>query len=119
MFKKGLIASFPIVLGYIPVAITFGVTALALGYNEIETLLISMIVFAGASQFVLISLMPHSFVNAVAIPIILNLRYLVYGSIISQKFNIRNPCITAFGLTDEVFATSLNAPNNERFIQWQ
>jgi len=116
MFKKGLIASFPIVIGYIPVAITFGVTALALGFNEIETILMSALIFAGASQFALISLIPHSFVNAVVIPIILNLRHIVYGCIVSQRFEIRKPFITAFGLTDEVFATSLNAPNNEKFI---
>jgi 4-azaleucine resistance transporter AzlC len=116
MFKKGLIASFPIAIGYIPVAITFGVSALALGFNEIEAILASALIFAGASQFALISLINHSFVDAVTIPIILNLRHVVYGCIVSQRFEISKPFVTAFGLTDEVFATSLNAPNNERFV---
>ncbi len=115
MFKKGLIASLPIAIGYIPVAITFGVTALALGFNGIEAILASALIFAGASQFALISLISHSFIDAVTIPIILNLRHIVYSCIVSQRFEIRKPFITAFGLTDEVFATSLKA-NDEMFI---
>ncbi len=116
MFKKGLITSFPIVIGYIPIAITFGVTALALGFNEVEAILASALIFAGASQFALISLASNSLIDAVTIPIILNLRHIVYGCVVSQRFEIKKPFITAFGLTDEVFATSLNAPNSERFI---
>ena len=46
----------------------------------------------------------------------MNLRHVVYGCIVSQRFEIRKPFVTAFGLTDEVFATSLNAPNDERYI---
>ncbi|AGK62079.1 putative branched-chain amino acid permease (azaleucine resistance) [Archaeoglobus sulfaticallidus PM70-1] len=116
MFRKGLIASIPIVIGYVPVAMTFGIIALALGFSKVETLLTSALVFAGASQFALISLMPYSFVNAVFIPIFLNLRHIVYGYIVSQNFEIKKPCITAFGLTDEVFARSLTAPRDERFL---
>lgn len=116
MFKKGLTASSLIAIGYIPVAITFSVSALTLGFNKIEIILASALIFAGASQFALISIMPYSLVNAIAIPIILNLRHIIYGSIISQKVEMRKPFITAFGLTDEVFAISLNAPNDERFI---
>jgi len=116
MFKKGLIASLPIAVGYIPVAITFGVTAQAIGFSEIDAFLVSALIFAGASQFALISIIPHSFINAVVIPIFLNLRHIIYGFIVSQRFEIRKPFITAFGLTDEVFAASLNGPNSERFI---
>ncbi len=115
MFKRGLIASVPIVIGYIPVAITFGVSAVAIGFGRVEAVLASMLIFAGASQFALISLISKSFVDAVIIPIMLNLRHVVYGCIISQRINIRKPILTAFGLTDEVFATSLNA-NDEKFI---
>ncbi|HIQ39155.1 MAG TPA: branched-chain amino acid ABC transporter permease [Methanothermococcus okinawensis] len=116
MFIKGVIASIPIALGYIPVAITFGLTALTLGFNKVEILLASALIFGGASQFALISLMPSSFVDAVIVPLLLNLRYTIYSCIISQKFAIKYPFIVAFGLTDEVFAISLNAPNSEEFI---
>ena len=115
MFKRGLINSVPIAMGYLPVAITFAISAMTKGFNEMETLLASALIFAGASQFALIALMSDSFISAVLIPIVLNLRHIIYGCIISQRFKIKIPFITAFGLTDEVFALSLNA-NNETFI---
>ncbi len=74
MFKRGLIRSFPIAIGYLPVAITFGVSALALGFSKVEVFLISALIFAGASQFALISLLPYSVIDAVSVALILNLR---------------------------------------------
>ena len=116
MFKKGLAYSFPIVIGYLPVAVTFGVVATAVGFSKLETLMASALIFAGASQFALVSILPESFLAGIAVPVALNLRHLVYSSIISQQVRMRSPLITAFGLTDEVFATSLNSPKDERFM---
>ncbi len=116
MFKMGFSSSLPIALGYIPVAIAFGVSAVAMGFSPIEVVLASVLIFAGSSQFALISLLPSSPFSAVVIPLSLNLRHLVYGCIVSQRFNIRFPYLTAFGLTDEVFASLLKAPDDERFI---
>ena len=116
MFKKGLISSMPIVIGYFPVAVTFGINTVALGFSPLEAILSSMLIFAGASQFVLISTMGYSFTNAIIIPLLLNLRHIVYGCVISQKFRIEKPVMTAFGLTDEVFATSLNLASDERYM---
>ncbi|WP_202320602.1 AzlC family ABC transporter permease [Archaeoglobus neptunius] len=119
MFRRGLVASFPIVIGYLPVAMTFGVVAVSLGFGKVKAILASVLIFAGASQFALVSLFPDSLVNAVVIPVILNLRHVVYGYILSQKFEIRRPALTAFGLTDEVFAVSLDNSSdvkNERFV---
>ena len=115
MFRRGLVSSLPITVGYFPVAITFGLSATALGFSRVDTLLASMLIFAGASQFALVSLISYP-LDAVLIPVFLNLRHIVYSCIISQKFEIKRPYITAFGLTDEVFATSLNSPENEKFI---
>ncbi len=115
MFKKGLASSFPIAVGYFPIAMTFAISAMTMGFSKTETILASALIFAGASQFALIALMHRSFLNAVLIPIVLNLRHIIYGCVISQRCRIRRPFITAFGLTDEVFALSLNA-NDERFI---
>ena len=116
-FKKGLFASFPIVIAYIPIAITFGITATTLGFNSLEIILMSALIFAGASQFTLIALLPNSFINAIFISIILNLRHLIYSSIIAQKFNITRAKLIAFMLTDEVFATAINSKNcNEQYL---
>ncbi|XRP97555.1 AzlC family ABC transporter permease [Methanocaldococcus sp. 16A] len=117
MFKRGLIRSFPIAIGYLPVAITFGVSALALGFSKVEVFLISALIFAGASQFALISLLPYSVIDAVSVALILNLRHIIYSYIISQKFELKKPFITAFGLTDEVFASSIASEEmDEKYI---
>ena len=116
MFRKGLIYSSPIVLAYIPVAFTFGVLARTLGFSDVETLLASMLIFAGASQFALITLYNQSLLSAIFVPIFMNLRHVIYGSIIAQKLKLKFPEISAFGLTDEVFAVSINAAEDERFL---
>ncbi|XRO76141.1 AzlC family ABC transporter permease [Methanocaldococcus sp. 10A] len=117
MFKRGLIRSFPIAIGYLPIAITFGVSAMALGFSKVEVFLISALIFAGASQFALISLLPYSVIDAVSVALILNLRHIIYSYIISQKFELKKLFITAFGLTDEVFATSIASEEmDEKYI---
>jgi len=116
MFWQGVISSFSLVLGYFPAAITFGVVSTLMGFNGLETILISSLVFAGSSQFALITLMGTSHLNAILIPLFMNLRHVIYSSIISRRVEISKPHITAFGLTDEVFATSLNGPKDERFL---
>jgi len=114
-FRRGFFASFPIVLGYIPAGITFGLVATLSGWSKIETLLASMLVFAGASQFAMVS-MASPFFSVVAIPLFLNLRHVVYSFFVAKKFRLQKPYVTAFGLTDEVFALSGKA-KDERFLQ--
>lgn len=115
-FQKGLKAALPIAIGYVPVAITFGMTALAIGLDKISILMASVLIFAGSAQFALITIIPHSLVSALIIPILLNLRHIVYGAVVSKEYEIQKPLITAFGLTDEVFAASLHKEENEKFL---
>jgi len=46
-----LASAVPIAIGYIPIAIAFGVIARQSGLSFAETVMMSMMVFAGASQF--------------------------------------------------------------------
>ncbi len=115
MVKRGMIAGIPIAIGYFPVAVTFGLTALAMGINKTEAILASMLIFAGAAQFALVNLIYSSPINATLIPIFLNLRHLIYGCIVSQRLNVAKPFLTAFGLTDEVFAMSFKG-DDEKFV---
>ena len=54
---QGILASLPIFIGYIPVAITFGLLAKTTGLTLLESFLFSALVFAGASQFMALQLM--------------------------------------------------------------
>ena len=51
-FIQGSRAAFPIAIGYLPIGITFGLLARAAGVPDQITILMSLLIFAGASQFV-------------------------------------------------------------------
>jgi predicted branched-subunit amino acid permease len=55
-FKKGAKAALPIVLGYLPVGMAFGVLARETGLTTFEAGLMSLLVYAGASQFIAIEM---------------------------------------------------------------
>src|SRR5690606_17001935 len=86
-FLKGLAASISIAAGYIPIAFSFGLASLEAGLSPLATILISVLVFAGASQFVMISLLASGAGVLVAVPTILlmNARHLFYGPALATK----------------------------------
>lgn len=114
-FLKGLAASISIAAGYIPIAFSFGLASLEAGLSPLATILISVLVFAGASQFVMISLLASGAGVLVAVPTILlmNARHLFYGPALATKLQRdRAPStLLSFGLTDEVFAASMSRLN--------
>ncbi len=107
----GLRASVPIVLGYLPAAVAFGVAARAAGLNATEAVLMSLIVFSGASQFALVGLVAAGaswFVMA-AISLVLGARHVLYGPSLAPHLRgapMGRTVAAAFGLTDEVFAVA-------------
>jgi len=56
-FIQGIKSGLPIALGYFPIAIAFGALAVQAQLSWREATLMSVIVFAGASQFVGVSLL--------------------------------------------------------------
>lgn len=111
-FNAGLKAGIPIAIGYIPIAIAFGLLAKASGAPNYLGLLMSFLIFAGASQFVGINLLSigTTFSEIVLTTFILNLRHFLMGAAISQrieKSTSRNwMALLAFGLTDETFTVA-------------
>lgn len=117
-FLSGLLASLSIVAGYLPVAFSFGLAAVQAGLSPATTLLTSIIVYAGASQFVLITLLASGAGLLTAIPTVLlmNARHLFYGPALLGRFTGQgtktHTPLLAFGLTDEVFATAMSKLNS-------
>ncbi|MBT8764445.1 AzlC family ABC transporter permease [Desulfohalobiaceae bacterium Ax17] len=111
-YMHGLWDSVPIVLGYLPVAVAFGVSARGAELDASLSLLVSILVFAGGSQFALVELIKGgaSLMTTVLISLGLNLRHVLYGPAIAPLLKgtgrQKIPLIS-FGLTDEVFATAL------------
>ncbi|UNL83448.1 AzlC family ABC transporter permease [Priestia koreensis] len=57
MYRKGVATALPIVIGYIPIALTFGLLAKQAGIPVFETGMMSLLVFAGASQFMAVNML--------------------------------------------------------------
>lgn len=112
-FGRGLLSSLSVAAGYLPIAFSFGLAALQAGLSPYITILTSVVVYAGASQFVLITLMASGagWVTAVPTVLLMNARHLFYGPALLNRLphHCRSmpPPLLAYGLTDEVFATAL------------
>ncbi len=115
----GLRASIPIVVGYLPAAVAFGVAARGAGLSTVETVAMSLIVFSGASQFALAGLVAAgtSWLVMAAIGLVLGVRHILYGPSLTPllgRMGAGRAATAAFGLTDEVFAVA----STKLQLQW-
>ncbi|WP_413379573.1 AzlC family ABC transporter permease [Alkalihalobacillus sp. 1P02AB] len=108
-FSKGITYGMTIALGYIPAALAFGLLAKGTGLSLLETLSMSMFVFAGAAQYMslnLIALGTGAF-EIIFTTFIVNIRHLLLTASLSEKAEEDRPFIKAFYaffITDEAFA---------------
>lgn len=98
----------PIVLGYIPVGFAYGVLAKKTGLSDLNTLLMSVIVFAGSAQLIAVGLIGSgaSAVSVVVTTFIVNLRHLLMSASLSpflRSWRRREVAAMTFQLTDETF----------------
>ncbi|SDI25820.1 AzlC family ABC transporter permease [Natribacillus halophilus] len=108
-YWQGMKLAAPVMLGYLPIAISFGVLAVQTGMSFFHSVLMSMLVYAGASQFMAVNMLA---IGAVGIEIVLatfvlNLRHFVMSlSLFSSLQHIpkRWQAVLAHGITDESFA---------------
>ncbi len=110
-FIRGIMAGLSIALGYMPVALTFGFIAETTGLTLIETIGMSAFVFAGASQYMSLSLLAigTGTLEIIFTTFIINIRHLLMSTAINEKAEKDHPVIKAvyaFGMTDEVFAVT-------------
>ena len=112
-FTNGAKATIPLIVGAIPFGILFGTLAEPSGLSVMGALAMSLIVFAGASQFIALGLLSAG----AALPVIIattfvvNLRHILYAANLVPK--VRHlpqkwRMLMAFGLTDETFAAVTN-----------
>jgi 4-azaleucine resistance transporter AzlC len=111
-FYRGVKTGIPIAIGYIPIAITFGVISKSYNISSFVTGLMSFLIFAGASQFIganLISVGASS-LEIIITTFILNFRHFLMTSSLSQRIKGKPTnkllSVLAFGVTDETFAVA-------------
>src|SRR5690625_2497651 len=111
MIQRGLIAGFPIILGYLPVAVTFGVLAKQSGMSMTELTLMSLFVYAGASQFMGANMIAVGVgsIEIIVATFVLNFRHFVMSLSFMNRLRevgLKFRLPLSLLLTDETFAMS-------------
>lgn len=117
-FKYIFSVTIPILLGYIPLGIGFGLFASQSGLPIIVSALMSIFMYTGAGQYLAVGLFAvnASFSSILITEILLNLRHIVYGLSLIREFDGIGKCkpYLIFALTDETYSvlTNTKCPQN-------
>lgn len=110
--KYALKKSLPVLFGYLFLGSAFGIMLYDAGYNWIWAVLISVVVFAGSGQFLLVSLLSSaaSIPTVAMMTLFINSRHMFYGLSLIDKFKAggwRYPFMI-FTLTDETYSVNVS-----------
>ncbi len=111
-FLAGARDTIPLIVGAIPFGIIFGALAGSCGLSFAAAMAMSLIVFAGSSQFIAIGLVAAGagWPMIVMTTFIVNLRHLLYGATMAPYFKPLSGAwriMLAFWLTDETFVVAV------------
>lgn len=121
-FKQGIKDGIPICLGYFSVSMAVGLTAVKAGLPIWAAVLISFSNLTSAGQYAGIGIMAAGggALELMITTLTINMRYFLMSLSVSQKvddkFNIPKRMIAAFGITDEVFAVSMQRKKDLSFL---
>ena len=109
---RGLKLGFPILLGYIPVGLAFGILAVQQGFTVLQAVLCSATAIAGAGQFIAVASLAAgaSAPTVIIATSIVNLRYVLFATTLSpwvRSVPLRWQMWLGFTLTDESFAVNI------------
>lgn len=113
--------SVPITLGVIPFGITCGIMGITASMSPIEIILMSVLVFAGASQFIGITMIGAGVSGwgiIVFTTLLVNLRHLLMGMSLAP-YMLRLPLpfqtVLAFIMTDESYALTVSRTQSAKY----
>lgn len=100
--------SIPVMLGYIFLGIAFGLLLQNAGYSFWWAFLVSVVVYAGSMQFVLVTLLTSgaSLLSAALMTLFINGRHIFYGLSFVEKYKKMGKAYPylVFSLTDETYS---------------
>lgn len=110
-FRLGLQDGVSIAIGYAPIALTYGLLAKTADLTLVETVLMSLIVFAGASQYMALSMfaLGTGSLEVIMTTFIVNIRHFLMSASLNEKVEKEVPwkkAVYAFGITDETFSVA-------------
>jgi len=111
IFGKGILDVSPLMIPVVPFGIIFGVIGMELGIGPYMTFGMSIIVFGGASQIVLLQLFSGGASSLVILSSVgaVNSRHLLYGAVLSEHLSglkLIWKLIISYVLVDQAFAVS-------------
>jgi predicted branched-subunit amino acid permease len=119
IFLKGIFDVSPLMIPVVPFGLIFGVLAIDVGFSPLETMGMSLIVFGGASQIVLLQLFSGGASSLVIISSVgaVNSRHLLYGAVVSEHLSDLKliwKIIISYFLVDQAFAISSEYLKNNK-----
>ncbi len=111
-FANGAAAGVPVAVGYLPIAVTFGLLAKSSGVPDYITIMMSFFIFAGASQFVGVNLLALGAAHweIVFTTFIINLRHFLMTASLTRRVEEGTAkkwlALLSFGVTDETFTVA-------------
>ena len=113
IFAKGIIDVSPLMIPVVPFGIIYGVIGMDLGIGPYMTFGLSIIIFGGASQIVLLQLFSGGASSLVILSSVgaVNARHILYGAVLSEYLSsLKLPwkMIVSYVMTDQAFAVSNN-----------
>ena len=111
IFFKGVIDVSPLMIPVVPFGLIFGILAIDIGFSPLATMGMSLIIFGGASQIVLLQLFSGGASSLVIISSVgaVNSRHLLYGAVVSEHVSDLKliwKIIISYFLIDQAFARS-------------
>lgn len=109
---QGIKAAWPICVGFLPLGFAFGVLAQKAGLDLRDIALMSMLVYAGSSQFIAVAMLSSAAapLSIILTTFIVNLRHFLMSSSLAVYLHGESKgflSLFAYGVTDESFAINL------------
>tara|TARA_B100000579_G_C22627618_1_gene754982 strand:- start:94 stop:789 length:696 start_codon:yes stop_codon:yes gene_type:complete len=111
IFFKGVLDVSPLMIPVVPFGLIFGILAIDIGFSPLATMGMSLIIFGGASQIVLLQLFSGGASSLVIISSVgaVNSRHLLYGAVVSEHVSDLKliwKIVISYFLIDQAFARS-------------
>jgi predicted branched-subunit amino acid permease len=114
VFSSAFKYSVPVLLGYLAIGIAFGLLLVDSGYPWWLALVMGIVMYAGAGQYIAVGLFAAGTTlwEALLIQLVVNARHMAYGISMLKRFQKAGPYkyYLIFALTDETFALLSSLP---------
>lgn len=110
---EGIKDTLPIMVGVVPFGLAYGIVAQSIGLTPGETLLMSLLVFAGAAQFISLPMFAEGAGMAMIAltALLINLRHLLMGLSLAPHMtglSLPHKALLTFGMADETYAVTIS-----------